>query len=68
MANNSKIVVNRKYTEINPRTCGHECCAPSHSYGPAFRSNRLIHFVVCGKSNFLTSRGEYSLSLSEFLL
>jgi len=68
MANNSKIVVNRKYTEINPRTCGHECCAPSHSYGPAVRSNWLIHFVVCGKGKFLTSRGEYALSRGDIFI
>ena len=57
-----KTVINRRYKELNPRTCGHQCCDARHSFGPAVRDNYLIHFVVSGKGMFETVRGRYSLS------
>ena len=62
MSTISKTVIDKRFVDINPKTCGREACAKKHSFGPAVRSNWLIHFVVSGKGKFKTSRGEYSLS------
>ena len=68
MAHLSKTVANHRYSDINPATCGYERCAPSHFYGPAVRSEYLLHFVVSGNGEFKTARGEYSLGAGDVFI
>lgn len=64
----NKIIINRRYSDVNPEVCGKEHCLPLHSYGPAVRSYWLLHFVVSGKGIFKTRRGEYELGKNEMFI
>ena len=55
----NKIIINQGYSDINPRECGWEACAPSHAFGPAIRPYWLLHFVVSGRGVFLSPRGRF---------
>lgn len=46
------LLSNLHLTDINPRICGNEACAPCHSFGPAIREYHLLHYVVSGKGKF----------------
>ena len=37
---------------------GEEKCLPSHAYGPAQRTNHLIHFVLSGQGKFYYGKGQ----------
>ena len=58
--------------EKNPHfsvdNCGHEQCAPSHSFGPAVRSHYLIHFVLAGHGSFTRDGVTYELGRGDGFL
>lgn len=54
--------------ELKIYFCGREKCAPAHSFGPAVRSEYLIHFVINGKGKFCNSEKTYYLSKGQFFL
>ena len=64
----SRIVANHRIKPINPVQCGHHNCPSGHDYGPATRDFWLLHFVVCGKGFFKTSRGKYALSAGDMFI
>jgi AraC-like DNA-binding protein len=52
------------YTKSNPLTlyfCGHEKCAPAHSFGPALRPHYLIHYILGGKGSYYEGGREHKL-------
>ena len=48
----SEIVINRKYSGLNPVQFGEEDCSPGHAFGPAVRTHWLLHYVVSGFGSF----------------
>lgn len=48
----SVIIVNKNYKELNPVQFGWEQCDPRHAFGPAVRTNWLLHYVVSGSGIF----------------
>ncbi|MCI8862133.1 MAG: AraC family transcriptional regulator [Lachnospiraceae bacterium] len=48
--------------------CGYAQCEPLHSYGPAMRSNYLIHYIVEGKGIYQTGERKYELEAGEGFL
>lgn len=50
------LLVNRKFSDLNPIITGCEECAPSHSWA-GVRNYTLIHYVVSGEGTF-TKNGE----------
>ena len=38
-----------KFRDLYVCFCGYAKCEPLHSYGPAMRSNYLIHYIVEGR-------------------
>ena len=39
----------RKFSDLYLCYCGYAKCEPLHSFGPAVRSNYLIHYILEGK-------------------
>lgn len=48
--------------------CGHEKCAPGHSFGPAIRPHYLLHFVRCGRGSFHVGSQVYTVEKGEGFL
>ena len=48
--------------------CGHEACAPRHSFGPAVRDHYLIHVIKRGKGTYYTENGTYHLQRGQGFL
>ncbi len=48
--------------------CGHEECAPSHSFGPAIRPHYLLHFIRRGKGTFHVGNKVYPVGEGEGFL
>ncbi|MCI8888987.1 MAG: AraC family transcriptional regulator [Hungatella sp.] len=48
--------------------CGIEHCRPSHSLGPAFRDEYIIHFVLDGKGSYSVGGITYFLSSNQMFL
>lgn len=44
----SELIINEHYRGLNPVDFGSQHCEPNHSYGPAVRTNWLLHYVVSG--------------------
>jgi hypothetical protein len=42
--------------------CGHEQCAPSHSFGPAIRPHYLFHYVLGGRGQYCVNGQTYHLT------
>jgi hypothetical protein len=53
---------------LAPCNVGHEKCLPHHSFGPAVRTEWLLHFVLSGKGSFRTARGEYRVQKGEMFI
>ena len=64
----SRIIIDQGFKPINPFQCGKERCAPSHAFGPAARDCWLLHFVVSGKGQFVTSRGRYTVCAGQVFI
>ncbi len=62
------LLVNRKFSDINPLLVGTEKCAAGHTYGPAVREYYLIHYVTSGKGTFQADGKEYRLTSGDMFL
>lgn len=52
----SLVIRDEGFLDINPVVCGWEHCVPGHRYGPAARDYYLVHYVFSGQGWF-ESRG-----------
>lgn len=59
---------NKNYTDLNPICIGREACASLHSFGPAVRTNYLIHYVVSGCGTLFAPKGEYKIRSGQLFL
>ncbi len=59
---------NYDFTSIKPVNCGYEDCKPGQHFGPAVRTNWLIHYVVSGFGKFKINGAEYTLSQGEMFV
>ena len=48
--------------------CGHEECAPGHSFGPAIRPHYLLHFIRRGKGTYHVGNRVYTIREGEGFL
>jgi len=53
--------VHQRHRELYFCFCGHSECAPSHSFGPAVRSNYIIHIILSGKGVYHVNHQTYHL-------
>ncbi len=51
----------RQFQDLYFCFCGYEKCDPYHHFGPAVRSNYLIHFILSGKGKYV--RGDHTFQL-----
>ena len=42
-------------------SCGHQCCTPSHTFGPGEKENCIIHAVKSGKGTLLLDGKTYKI-------
>ncbi|MBE6695190.1 MAG: helix-turn-helix domain-containing protein [Ruminococcaceae bacterium] len=54
--------LNRGFLDINPFEYGEEKCEKNHEYGPNYRNNYLIHYVISGEGIFEHGGKTYNLS------
>ena len=64
----TNLIVNRNFRDINPLACGRHICDPDYAFGPAVRSYWLLHFVLSGKGLFRTPRGTYQIEKDSLFL
>ena len=57
-----------EHTPLILYLCGHENCAPSHSFGPALRPHYLIHFIINGKGCYYEGKREHRLQKGDGFL
>lgn len=55
-------------TDLYLSYCGIESCLENHSYGPAARSEFLIHFIIRGKGYLQIDGKEYALTANQAFL
>lgn len=55
------LLVNRKFSDLNPIITGCEECAPSHSWA-GVRNYTLIHYVVSGEGSFTKNGEQYKVT------
>lgn len=48
--------------------CGKEICEAGHTYGPATRSEYLLHYIIDGKGSFTANGSTYSLTRHDSFL
>jgi len=48
--------------------CGIENCTPSYSYGPAVRSQYLIHYIIDGEGSYTVNNTTYKLKKNQGFL
>lgn len=58
----------RKFSDLYLCFCGYSQCRPLHSFGPAVRSNYLIHHVLEGKGRYQAGGKWYSLQAGQGFL
>lgn len=66
--NLSEIIIDEKYTGLNPVQLGQEHCASKHSYGPAIRTHWLLHYVVSGCGIFEKEGKKYSINAGDMFI
>lgn len=59
MSQHNIMIINRKFSDINPLLGGKQRCEPLHSYGPNKREYYLIHYVLSGRGRFETEGKTY---------
>ena len=47
--------------ELSLAYCGKDVCTPGHTYGPATRSEYLLHYIIDGKGQFTTNGKTWNL-------
>lgn len=55
------LIENQSLSDINPRVCGMQECAPGHSYGPSIRDYYLLHYVMRGAGVYHNPRGSFAV-------
>lgn len=51
--NKLRIGGSRRFQDLYFCFCGYEKCEPRHHFGPAVRSNYLVHFILSGKGRYV---------------
>ena len=62
------LIPNMKYNGLNPIHFGYGSCFRNHCFGPATRTNWVIHFVVSGFGNFFIDNKNYRLGPGEMFV
>lgn len=57
-----------KFRDLYVCFCGYAQCEPLHSFGPAMRSNYLLHYIVDGKGTYRNGEQRYELEAGEGFL
>lgn len=57
-----------KFRDLYVCFCGYAQCEPLHSFGPAMRSNYLLHYIVDGKGVYRNGEQKYELEAGEGFL
>lgn len=58
----------RKFSDLYLSFCGYAKCEPLHSFGPAVRSNYLIHYILEGKGRYQAGCRHYHLKAGQGFL
>lgn len=58
----------RKFSDLYLCFCGYAKCEPLHSFGPAVRSNYLIHYILEGKGRYQAGGRWYGLKAGQGFL
>lgn len=58
----------RKFSDLYLCFCGYARCEPLHSFGPAVRSNYLIHYIMEGKGHYRAAGRRYDLRAGQGFL
>lgn len=58
----------RKFSDLYLCFCGYARCEPRHSFGPAVRSNYLIHYILEGKGHYRAGGRRYDLQAGQGFL
>lgn len=58
----------RKFSDLYLCFCGYARCEPLHSFGPAVRSNYLIHYILEGKGRYRAGGRRYDLQAGQGFL
>ena len=59
------VLLNRRFSDLNPLISGQERCAPDKSFGPFIRKYTLIHYVVKGKGRLYKNGRVYNVSAGQ---
>ena len=65
---NSEVVIDCKYSGLNPVSFGWQNCAPGHSYGPRVRTYWLLHYVVRGKGIFVKDGVSHNVNAGDIFV
>lgn len=57
-----------KFKDFHLCFCGFAECKPLHSYGPAARSNYILHYVMKGKGIYQVGETKYQLKEGQAFL
>lgn len=58
----------RKFSDLYLCFCGYAKCEPLHSFGPAVRSNYLIHYILEGRGSYRAGGRRYDLQAGQGFL
>ncbi len=62
------LLVNRRFSELNPLVVGEEHCKSGHTFGPAIRDYVLIHYVLSGCGSITVGEKTYNVQAGEAFL
>ncbi len=68
MGTHTIFVENLHLKEMNAVQCGYEKCAPSHDFGPTFRTHYLLHYVEKGKGVFVANNTTYTINKGDIFI
>ena len=58
----------RQFSELYLCFCGYQECAPGYAFGPAVRSNYVIHYILKGKGIYRAEGASYTLEAGQGFL
>lgn len=58
----------RQFSELYLCFCGYQECRPGYAFGPAVRSNYVIHHILSGKGIYQAGRTSYELNAGQGFL